>query len=167
MKIITTTEILNNPINCSVEFKNEKDKYGKLELNGETDFYIKFRNEVCMMDAKTMYGTYLAFENTSEIGKVITSIEDHLDQQNHHVNKHVKKDKILVFIPFLESAQVAKRGEKKSVKPDTIKKDAIHTGFMKIKWVYKDLSDQSISIKFVVAATKFENPKEEDLLALL
>ncbi len=172
---ITTTQILDQPINATINFKSDKSKYGNLNLNGEGNVYIQFNGEVCVMDAVTQYGASLKFDKSSNVYRAIMKIEDSLDE-GYTVNRRVKtfkgrgrqKEEIqrpLLFIDLDETCEIYQNGER--VDPEQIKEDSTHTGLIKVKWVYRDLSTGDISLKLVVVVTKFSEKEPFDLLSLL
>ena len=82
--------------------------------------------------------------------------------KHYAVNRQIKFDKDNTFILLDKKCEVYDKDGKK-VKLDDIKRGSVHTGFINVKWIYRDPGLQMLLLKLVVA-TKFKAAVEELLL---
>ncbi len=159
---ITTAQIINQDIDCQIRFPSDKAKFGSLYLDGCDTVHIKFTCETCVRDAVTMYGASLSFGMFSEIYRAIKKIEDLLEQDNV-VNRRVKMGKDLLFAPLDECCEVYDEN-KQRVPFEDVKAQSVHSGFIRVKWAYRNPTTHEVSLKIAVVCTKFKTVEPISLL---
>ena len=145
-----TATILTEFIDCRITIK-DGNKCGSLTIN-DKEPYIKFTDETNIMNVvKKGQEDSLKFSSDSDICKSIRRIEKQIESEGNVVRSRIntaKCDHPILFLQISPDCTIFDEDNKPS-KTNKIKQGIVH-----LKWVYKDKTDDTLSLKLVVVAIK-------------
>ena len=157
----TTADVLTESIDCRIIIK-DGNKCGSLTINGKEP-YIKFTDETNIMNVvKKGQEDSLKFSSDSDICKSIRCIEKKIESEGNTVRSRIntaKCDHPILFLQISPDCATFDEDYKPS-KTNKIKQDDTINGIVRLKWVYKDKTDDTLSLKLVVVAIKHFQKEE-------
>ena len=156
-----TAAILTDSIDCRITIK-DGNKCGSLTIN-DKEPYIKFTDETNIMNVvKKGQEDSLKFSSDSDICKSIRRIEKQIESEGNVFRSRIntaKCDHPILFLQISPDCTIFNEDNKPS-KTNKIKQGDTVNGIVHLKWVYKDKTDDTLSLKLVVVAIKHFQKEE-------